>query len=408
LPAATSRIAALDLVRGIAVLGILTINIAAFAGGASAVLGPHIPQPGTFADELAFAAGLVLFEGKMRGLFTLLFGASLLLLLDRREAAGLDGKGWQTRRLGWLLLIGYCHQLFLWSGDILMLYAMIAPIALAMRHLPVRTQVIAALLLFAAWHALFALTGWSSLAAAEAAYRGTASADQLAALAQASRSVANESAVDLELLRQPYLAMLGDRLLETIYMPLLMAVVAFGETLPLMLLGMALYRSGCFTGSWNQARLWRLAALGIGLGLPLAMAQTWWAWTRSFPPEAMFFLATGFGGPQHLLLTLAWAALLMLAAPALLRMRIGQWLAAAGRMALSNYLMTSVTMAFCFYGWGLGLIGTVGPARQWLFVLLGWAVMLGFSRLWLARCRQGPAEWVWRSLTERRPLPLKQ
>lgn len=406
--AATSRIAALDLVRGVAVLGILTINIAAFAGGPSAALSPHLPQPGTFADELAFAAGLVLFEGKMRGLFTLLFGASLLLLLDRREAAGLEGKGWQARRLMWLLLIGYGHQLFLWSGDILMLYAMIAPIALAMRHLPVRTQVIAALVLFAVWHALFALAGWSSLAGAEAAYRGTASADQLAALAEARRSLAEESAADIALLRQPYPAMLAGRLLESLYLPLLMAGVAFGETLPLMVLGMALYRSGCFTGGWDRARLWRLAALGLGLGLPLATVQAWWAWTRGFPPEAMFFLATGLGGPQHLLLTLAWAALLMLAAPALLTTRIGQWLAAAGRMALSNYLLTSLVMAFCFFGWGMGLIGTVGAARQWLFVLFGWAAMLGFSRAWLARFRQGPAEWAWRSLTERHLLPLKQ
>lgn len=405
---AEGRLAALDLVRGAAVLGILAINIASFAGGPSAVLSPHIPQPGTFADELAFAIGLVLFEGKMRGLFTLLFGASLLLLLDRREVAGLDSNGWQARRLGWLLLIGYLHQLLLWSGDILMLYAMIAPLALAMRHLPARTLAIAALVLFTAWHGLFALAGWSSFVAAEAVAQGTASTDQLAALTQASRSVTNESAADLVVLRQPYLATLADRLPETLYLPLLVAAISFGETLPLMLLGMALYRTGFFTGGWHRTRVWRLALVCLAAGLPLAMVQAWWAWSRGFPPEAMFFWATGLAGPQHLLLTLAWAGLLVLAAPALLQTWFGRRLVAAGRMALSNYLLTSLVMAFCFFGWGLGLIGTVGAAGQWGFVILGWAIMLGWSAPWLARFRQGPAEWAWRSLTEGRRLSFKQ
>lgn len=149
-----------------------------------------------------------------------------------------------------------------------------------------------------------------------------------------------------------------------------------------------------------------LAALAIGL--PLAMAQAWWAWSRDFPPEAMFFLLVGAAGPQHFALTLAWLALLVWAAPLLAGTSVGQRLTAAGRMALSNYLLTSLVMTGIFHGWGLGLIGTVGPAEQWLFVLLGWTIMLGWSAPWLARFRQGPVEWLWRSLTERRRLPLKQ
>jgi uncharacterized protein len=92
----------------------------------------------------------------------------------------------------------------------------------------------------------------------------------------------------------------------------------------------------------------------------------------------------------------------------LLQTWFGRRLVAAGRMALSNYLLTSLVMAFCFFGWGLGLIGTVGAAGQWGFVILGWAIMLGWSAPWLARFRQGPAEWAWRSLTEGRRLSFKQ
>lgn len=404
--AAPDRIAALDLVRGIAVLGILTINIASFAGGSSAALSPGLLFPASAGDMFSFAAGLVLFEGKMRGLFTLLFGASMLLFVERRDAAGGDGGQWQLRRLGWLFLIGYLHQLLLWSGDILMLYAMLAPIALALRHWSVRRMVVVALAGFALWHGAFTVAGWSSFTAAEAVHDGRADPVTRAAVLSQFDAIAADTQDEVNTLRKPYAIMLAERFRETLYQPLLVTALSLGETLPLMLLGMALYRSGFFTGGWSQAHLQTLAAVGLAIGLPIALVQTGWGWSRGFPPDAMFQLLIGPAGLQHLALTLAWAALLVLAAPWLLVTRLGQRLRAAGRMALSNYLMTSLVMAFCFFGWGLGLTGRIGAAGQWWFILLGWAVMLVWSKPWLERYRQGPVEWLWRSLTEGRRLPF--
>jgi len=406
--AAPDRIAALDLVRGIAVLGILTINVASFAGGPTATLSPGLLQPASAADGLAFAAGLVLFEGKMRGLFTLLFGASMLLFVDRRDAAGKDGGYVQLRRLGWLLLIGYAHQLLLWSGDILMLYALLAPVALALRHLSLRQLVVMAVSFFMLWHLAFALAGWSSLTAAEAIHRGTADPATRAAVLGQLAAITVDAQNEIQVLRQPYFTMLAERFAETLYQPFQVTLLSLGETVPLMLLGMALYRSGFFTGSWSRAQLWRLALAGLALGLPLAVLQAWWGWSRGYPPEAMYELLIGPAGPPHLVLTLAWAALLVLSAPALLPTGLGERLRAAGRMALSNYLLTSLVMAYWFFGWGLGLVGRVGAAQQWWFVLLGWAVMLAWSKPWLERFRQGPVEWLWRSLTEGQRLPFKR
>lgn len=404
--AAPDRIAALDLVRGIAVLGILTINIASFAGGSSAVLSPDLIFPASTLDRLSFSIGLVLFEGKMRGLFTLLFGASMLLFVERRDAAGQDGGSWQLRRLGWLFLFGYLHQLLLWSGDILMLYAMLAPVALALRHWPVRRMVVVALAAFALWHGGFALAGWSSFTAAEALHDGRADPVIRAEVLSQRDAVRGEARDEVNVLRKPYTAMLAERFAETLYLPLLVTLLSLGETIPLMLLGMALYRTGFFTGGWPGAALRNMARAGLAIGLPVAIAQAGWAWSRDFPPDAMFQLLIGLGGIQHLALTLAWAALLVLAAPRLVRSRLGERLHAAGKMALSNYLITSLVMAFCFFGWGLGLVGRVGAAAQWWFVLLGWAVMLSWSKPWLERYRQGPVEWLWRSLTEGRRLPF--
>ncbi len=404
--AAPDRIAALDLVRGIALLGILTINIASFAGGSSAVLSPNLNGAASMLDKLVFGAGLVLFEGKMRGLFTLLFGASLLLFVERRDAAGEDGSYWQLRRLGWLFLIGYLHQLLLWSGDILMLYAMLAPIALTMRHWPVRRMITIAVAGFILWHGAFAMAGWSSLTAAEAVHDGRADPILRASVLSQHHAIAAETLDEVNTLRKPYFTMLEERFGETLYMPLLVTLLSLGETVPLMLLGMALYRSGFFTGGWSPAGLRRVVATGLAIGLPLAIMQTTWAWSRAFPPAAMFQLLIGLAGLQHLALTLAYAALLVLAAPVLLQTRLGERLRAAGRMALSNYLLTSLIMAFCFFGWGLGLVGRIGSLAQWCFVLIGWAAMLGWSKPWLTRYRQGPVEWLWRSLTEGRRLVL--
>ena len=405
--AAPDRIAVLDLVRGVAVLGILTINVAAFAGGSSAVLSPALHGPASAADTLAFVVGLTLFEGKMRGLFTVLFGASMLLFIDRRDAAGDDGGLRQLRRLGWLLLIGYAHQLLLWSGDILMLYAMLAPLALALRHWPVRRMVLVAVTFFMLWHGAFALAGWSSFTAVEAVRAGTADAATRAEVLGQADAIAAEAQNEVAVLRQPYPAMLAERFADTLTLPFLVTVLSLGETVPLMLLGMALFRSGFFSGGWSRAALWRLACAGLLFGLPLAMAQAWWAWSRGFPPEAMFELLIGPAGPQHLALALAWAALLVLSGPVVLRTSLGARLRAAGRMALSNYLLTSLVMAFCFFGWGLGLAGKIGAAQQWWFVLLAWAIMLAWSKPWLDRFRQGPVEWLWRSLTEAQRLPFK-
>ncbi|MCZ8172492.1 MAG: DUF418 domain-containing protein [Brevundimonas sp.] len=404
--AAPDRIAALDLVRGVAVLGILAINAASFAGGANGPLSPALSAPAGTADELFYLINFVLFEGKMRGLFTVLFGASLLLFMERRESGASDGPRWQMHRLGWLFVIGYAHQLFLWSGDILMLYAMLAPLALAARHWSARRLAVVAVAAFALWHGGFTLAGKPTFVAIEAERAGTAEAKAIAELTSLRAAISADAKAELAVLRQPYPAMVAARFGETLYMPFLIALFSLGETVPLMLLGMALYRSGFFAGGWIRADLWRLALGGLAVGLPLAMALAWWIESRGFPAEAMLFVFLGAAGPSHLALTLAYAALLVLAAPALLRTAIGARLQAAGQMALSNYLLTSLLMTFVFHGWGLGLAGTVGTLAQWGWVLGVWLVLLAWSAPWLRRYRQGPVEWLWRGLTYRHWQPL--
>lgn len=400
------RVAALDLIRGVAVLGILTINISGFAGPTIATTTPHLPQPGTVADEIAFATSFVLFEGKMRALFTILFGASMLLFLERAEAAGRDAPGLQLRRLGWLALFGYLHFALLWWGDILFTYALCGVAALVCWRAPTKPLLALAVAIFALYHAQEMVGSLPQVSAEEQVRIGAPTARQASAHHDTMRARVERMERELRLYRGPWPALVTDNLTEQRYWPLGMALAAFCETLPLMLVGMALFRSGFFSGDWPPRRLKQVAAAGLLLGGGMTLVALAWAWPRHFPPVAMNALLGGWMAFPHVLLAMAYAALLMLTAPRLLHTRLGALLSAAGRMAFTNYIAMSLVMTAAFYGWGLGLIAMVGPAEQWLFVALGWTLMLGWSQPWLARFTQGPLEWLWRSLTEWRLLPL--
>lgn len=407
-PATSGRIAALDLIRGIAVLGILAINVAGFAGPLIATTTPHLPNPGTPADEAAYAFAFVMFEGKMRALFTILFGASMVLFLERMEAAGRDANGLQLRRLGWLLLFGYLHFALLWWGDILFTYALCGFAALVCWRTPTKPLLALALAIFALYHAQAMVRSLPPIAAEAQVAAGLASPGQAADHREAMAAMLERMEDDIALHRGPWTELVADKLTAQRFWPLAMAIAAFCETLPLMLVGMVLYRSGFFSGGWPPRRLRALAAAGLLLGGGATLAALAWAWSRHFPPVAMNALIASWLALPHLLMALGYAALLMLAMPRLLATRLGNRLSAAGRMAFTNYIATSLMMTAIFHGWGLGLFAKVGPAGQWLFILLGWALMLAWSKPWLARFAQGPLEWLWRSLTEWRLLPLRR
>jgi uncharacterized protein len=407
-PPEPARIANLDLIRGIAVLGILTVNIAGFAGTSSSPLSPHLPFAGSHQDEWTFAAVFVLFEGKMRALFSLLFGASMLLFIDKAEARGRDGAMLQMRRLGWLTVLGYLHFALLWWGDILFAYGLLGLGALALREIETRRLAIAAVAFFILWHLIGMALTWKDLTRDVAVSLGQANAQQYLGHAQALALQLGKSARELALYSGPYPVQVGGQLASDWIQPLDIAISTLGETVPLMALGMVLHRTGFFAGTWPMRRLRRIAGWGIALGAALTIALLVPAWRQGFPVGTMFAYLLFWTAIPHLLMTLGYAALLVLLAPRLLATRLGRRIEAAGRMAFSNYIGTSLVMTAIFYGWGLGLVGTVGHAAQVPFVLLGWALMLGWSKPWLARFRQGPLEWLWRSLTEWRSMPFRR
>jgi uncharacterized protein len=397
-PAAATRIAAIDFVRGVAVLGILAINITGFWGPTLASFSPRLPHPDPGADAW-FAFAFVVFEGKMRALFTLLFGASMVLFADAAERRGASADWAQARRLLWLALFGYLHYLLLWWGDILFPYALCGLMALALRRMAPAGLVIAGLALFLVPHALDAAGDVIGIATEQSVLAGHGAAADVADQAAMMQRIAASLADDTRILNAGFLAALRLRLSTAPFLPFETFLHTLTETLPLMLLGMAMLRTGFFTGRWSHAALRRTAAIGIGAGGLMALGLIGWAGSHGFPPRAMLVLGGALAAPEHLLMAIGYAALLVLLWPRLRDGAAARMLAAAGRCAFTNYLGTTVLMAAIFSGWGLGLGPEMPRALLPLFVLLGWAAMLAWPRWWLARHPSGPLETLWRNLT---------
>ncbi len=401
-PHAGERIASLDLIRGVAILGILVINMGGFAGPMAATITPQWNGPSSPADQFAFTLGFVLFEGKMRGLLSLLFGASMELLVTSVEARGGDGDRQQLRRLIWLAVIGYLHFLLLWWGDILFTYAFAGFFVLLLRHLPLKMMVPAALLAFAAWHGAGMAASAPDILA-DLRYAANASPATEARAITEDRAIFSLTARE-ELARErgSFLSQISTKLSRDVAFPMIAALMAVGEVVPMMLLGMALCRSGFFSGEWPRKWLWALASGSVGLGGAMTLMLAGLAREAAFAPATLEAVLAYWAAMPHLLVSLGYATLLVLLCGRREIGWIGQRIITVGRLALTNYLYCSLVFTAIFYGWGLGLIGTVGPAAQWWLIAGGWIAMLWLSPWWYRHHGQGPVERLWRRLAGNR------
>ena len=404
------RIATLDIVRGIAVMGILAMNIVAFAMPPQAYINP-IAYGGERAIDLAiYAFNFVFIDGKMRGLFSFLFGASMLLVIEVARAKGESAASITLRRQLWLLVFGMIHFYLIWYGDILIGYAIVGMAAWFFHRLEVERLVGWALsLITMQLFVMVALAFFAQSLAAEVA-AGTADAAVLEQWDEISRDIAIPSTERLnEILALhlgPWTGVVHEQVTTHLYMPYVFTFIFGWETLGYMLLGMAALKSGLLTGEWNDGRYQRLAFICLAIAVPVYVAIIAMIFADGFTVEGLFTWSFAATVPFRPLMVAGYAALIILAT------RRGGWLvdriAAAGRAAFTNYLGTSIAMTALFYGWGLGLYGSMGRAELWLVVIAAWAVMLAWSKPWLDRFAYGPFEWLWRSLARWEVQPMRR
>ncbi|MGF7150833.1 uncharacterized protein FHS96_004494 [Sphingomonas zeicaulis] len=400
------RIATLDIVRGVAVMGILLMNIVAFAMPQAAYFNPAAYGGAQGLDLAAWGVMFVAIDGKMRGLFAMLFGASMLLVIERADARGENGTRIHLMRMAWLLLLGLAHLYLVWPGDILVHYALVGLIAFLFRHQPTRGLVVIGLLSLLLGIAMAAMLGTGALELHAAAFGpdGSEAAQRSWQAYEEIYGVPDPTFIarDLAAHRGSFADLLTYRRLNEVTPPLALLGVFGPETLGYMLLGMAGLRSGLLTGAWPPRRYARWAAIGFAISLPPSLALAMLIVASDFNTRMVIMAAAVAAVALHPIMTVAWAALII----RLTRHggALVDRIAAAGRMALSNYLGTSLICATLFYGFGL--YGSLGRITLYFVVAAIWGMMLLWSRPWLDRFVFGPFEWLWRSLARGRIQPL--
>jgi uncharacterized protein len=401
------RIETLDFIRGIAVLGILPANIVAFGQPFDAYLYPAAfkVDPGDPGGWL-WIAQFVLIDGKMRGLFTLLFGAGIYLFMEKAWARG-AGRALQAWRLVILMGFGLIHFFLIWPGDILFSYALFGLVVLACISWSIRAQLVAALglyLLGVLIYAAMMTLPWAIVATAlgDAPHMADDRARLVSAVAE---TLARSAVPNAAIASGDYAALVMHRLREQWSEPLSNALLFGLETFPLMLLGLALFRLGFFTGGIERGAMLRWGWAGVIAGALLHLAIGLVVQAEGFSYYGTLAAFAGLSALPRLWMVLGLAALLVAYAPSA-RGWLGARIRAAGRVALTNYLGTSLAMMPVFHGWGLGLFGHLNRPQLYLVVLLAWAAMLAWPKPWLERFAYGPLEWLWRCLTYWRYVPL--
>ena len=397
--ASEQRYISLDAMRGFAVMGILAMNIISFAMPEWAYITPAAYGGDSLADQIGWFFAFIFIDGKMRGLFSLLFGASLMLVIDRAVAKGESAAQVHYSRMAWLAVFGLAHYFFIWLGDILFLYAIVGMVAFCFRDWQPAKLIKSAFAIFAIgmllWGVQFVgLQYWQYLATQPGA--GAQMAHTYREM-MADPSFDLNPAPEIALYHGSYGQIIADKFNDWAA-PIMTLLQSICETLPLMMVGMAMNKSGFITGGWDAAYYRRLAVLLVPLGLLLTGGLAAWMIMARF--DRVTALATFFfwGAIPRIMLTVGYAAALILIVQRYQNHPMLARIAATGRAAFSNYLGTSIVMTTIFYGYGFGLFGHVGRAGLWVFVLAGWVVMLAWSKPWLMKFHFGPLEWLWRSL----------
>lgn len=381
--ATDDRIYPLDLVRGVAIVGMVIMNVAATGLPDVTLMLPGQGLAGA-GDTALWLLSFVLIDGKMRALFAMLFGASALLFIDRAEMDGRDGIAEQQRRLVALLIVGILHYTLIWSGDILMVLAFGGLVTLSLVAREPIDLVKWAFGMFAIQLALFiAFTAepfWSQSTADHAALVERAMVHEIAF----SRIHEYGTLAVARLAAAPF-----DIYWQTLF--------TLFETMGFMLLGMAMAKGGFFTGQWEGANYGRTArhALIVGL-LPTAGIAVGILLATDVRMGELLYFAAAF--PFRIPTTIGYAALLMLLARGGEGRALADRFAAVGRLSLSSYLLASLIATSLFYGYGGNLFARLDRAELLGVALAIIALLLVAAPLWVSRLGAGPAERAWRAL----------
>lgn len=422
------RIQSLDLLRGVALLGILMMNIPYFALPDAVFHHQEYAHPG----DVNFWTNMVvnvLFEGKMRAIFSMLFGVGILLFTANKEAASGGSilvADLYYRRMLWLVVFGVVHVFgVLWFGDILYWYGLDGLLLFTVRNVAPRRLLLGAVLCFAflvfqrCWDFAEVQQKRSNYLTAIALEKQHKPLNEAQKVDKTTwESIEKRRALDQTKADEEIKAMQGN------YVQVWNHVRPIGvesqsvyyyhnlwDSLGMMLLGMALFKWGILTNG-SKRTYWLFVLIGYGIGIPLGYWAVWQeaAATQNYgqfldanwlPPAVTYNV-------RRISMTLGHVGLIMLASRIGIFGWLWQSLRAVGQMAFTNYVLQSLICTGIFYGYGLGYYGQLQYYQLFYIVAGVWLLQLIISPLWLYHFRFGPLEWLWRSLTYWKKQPMKR
>lgn len=425
----TKRIVPLDSLRGLAVLGILLLNITGFGlpSGSGENQTLLLDKGLNFYCWYIFGHGV--FEGSFRAIFSMIFGASMLIFIGRLEKklGGQLPTEYFVRRQLWLLLFGLINAfVLLWPGDILFHYAVCGLVLLAFRSVSPKSLLVASVVCLLL---LMVRENKDFLSEKQRITQGEKAALLDTSVVKLSW-IQKSSIAQMEIIKNKYNPEVKKKKIEeeinifrsgyfTLYNYLADKSVSaetyglyyfhFFDVLVFMLMGMAFFKMGILQGDASIKLYGWLAALGLIVGLSMSYLHLRPMMNFNFEnyevikhkPVEMYEL-------QRYVRSIGIFGLIMLAYKSGWFSRFFDWMRPVGQMAFTNYLSQSFICGLMFYGFGLGMFGKLERYELYFVVLLIWIAQIVWSHIWLRHFRFGPLEWLWRSLTNWEIQPFKK
>ncbi len=387
------RIVSLDVLRGVAVAGILIMNIQSFSMPPAAYLNPTAYGDLTGVNRCVWIISHLLASGKFISIFSMLFGAGVLIFIRNVQSRGEVAMELHFRRMAWLLLFGIVHAYLFWQGDILVTYALCGMGLWFFRNMNPGSLLQFSVFLFLVPIVLatllaHTLTNWPN--------------EAVEAIRENWNPDGENILMQVEGMKGNWLERMKIRVPETLT---LQSTVFMTETawrvLSMMLLGMFLLKKEILTGRQSRTFYIRMAVIGLISGNLLSAIGVLINFHKAWSFEYSMFFGGQFNYVGSIAVALGYTAVVMLIVKSDRFRVIVDVFSALGRTAFSNYILQTLICITIFYGSGLGLFGSVQRKYQLLIVIGVWIFQVVLTSLWLGRFRQGPLEWFWRRLTYR-------
>ena len=381
------RIQSIDILRGVAVFGILIMNIQSFSMISAAYINPSAYGDLNGMNKTVWMLSHVLADQKFMTIFSMLFGAGILLFSESIEQKGYIAARFYYRRLFWLFTIGLIHGYVFWHGDILVAYAACGALAFLFRKLSPWVLITIGLMIFFIPSFNYWLFGTSMEMWPP----------------EAVSSVNNTWAPGKVAIDKEITALTGGisdqlnwRIPETFKMETFIFLIWIGwRAFAMMLIGMSFYKLGILGGKLSRKVYTILAAATLPIGFLLIVAGISKNFASGWTIEYAMFFGSQWNYIGSLFVAVGYIAILMLLSK-VIKLNL---LAKVGKLAFTNYLLMTLICTTLFYGHGFGLFGSIERGQQLMIVVVIWAVLLLFSHYWLNRYYFGPVEWLWRYLT---------